>query len=143
MKFANSMDIEVLPVKMENIIHLPLGLLGFEGIKRFVLLVNPEEAPFRWLQVLDDPNIAFIVISPFEVLPNYAPDVSSDDVEFIGLKTPEDALVLNIVTLREGGKATMNLKGPIVINRHSLIGKQVVLNNAADYEVQYALPTVS
>lgn len=137
------MDIEVLPVKMENIIHLPLGLLGFEGIKRFVLLVNPEEAPFRWLQVLDDPNIAFIVISPFEVLPNYAPDVSSDDVEFIGLKTPEDALVLNIVTLREGGKATMNLKGPIVINRHSLIGKQVVLNNAADYEVQYALPTVS
>lgn len=137
------MDIEVLPVKMENIIHLPLGLLGFEGIKRFVLLVNPEEAPFRWLQVLDDPNIAFIVISPFEVLPNYAPDISSDDVEFIGLKTPEDALVLNIVTLREGGKATMNLKGPIVINRHSLIGKQVVLNNAADYEVQYALPTVS
>ena len=105
--------------------------------------MNPEEAPFRWLQVLDDPNTAFIVLSPFEVLPTYAPDISTDDVDFIGLKTPEDALVLNIVTLREGGKATMNLKGPIVINRHTLIGKQVVLNNAADYAVQYALPTVS
>lgn len=143
MKFANSMDIEVLPVRMENIIHLPLGLLGFEEIKRYVLLVNPEEAPFRWLQVLDDPNMAFIVVSPFEILPDYAPDISGEDVEFIGLKTAEDALVLNIVTLRAGGKATMNLKGPVVINRHTLLGKQVVLNNAADYALQYALPTVS
>lgn len=137
------MDIEVLPVRMENIIHLPLGLLGFEEIKRYVLLVNPEEAPFRWLQVLDDPNMAFIVVSPFEILPDYGPDISSEDVEFIGLKTAEDALVLNIVTLRAGGKATMNLKGPVVINRHTLLGKQVVLNNAADYALQYALPTVS
>ena len=33
-------------------------------------------------------------------------------------------------------------QGPIVINRFNLIGKQVILANAADYSVQHPLPTV-
>jgi flagellar assembly factor FliW len=131
---------EMLTVKTENVIQIPLGLLGFEGIKRFVLLSDPEEAPFSWLQVLDDPGLAFVVVSPLELLPDYHPDVSPDDVSFLKIKAPEDALVYAIVTLHDTSQATLNLKGPIVINRQTLVGKQVILANAAAYSVRHPMP---
>jgi flagellar assembly factor FliW len=121
-------------------IELPYGLLGFENVKKFVLLTRPAEEPFMWLKMVGHSEQSFLVISPFGVLPTYRPDVSNDDVEFLGLKTPEDALVLNIVTLRSQGQPTMNLKGPVIINRHTLIGKQVIPNNAARYSLRHPLP---
>ena len=126
----------------ETVIHLPSGLLGFEQVKRYTLSSVPGEEPFQWFRDQNDPRLAFVVVSPFEVLPSYAPDLPAEDVRFLGLETPDDALLLNIVTLRPGGRATVNLKGPIVINRFSLLGKQVVVANAADYSVQHPLPTV-
>jgi flagellar assembly factor FliW len=133
------MDMECLPVKTENVIHIPAGLLGFEQLKRFVLLNEPHEEPFLWLQVLDDPTISFLVLPPFEALPEYQPDLSDEDVKYLALEDPSDALIYNIVTLRPGG-ATINLKGPIVINRFSLRGKQVVLQNASKWSVRHPLP---
>jgi flagellar assembly factor FliW len=124
----------------DNVIHLPLGLLGLEQIKKYMLLASPEEAPFAWLQVMDDPNLAFLVVPVFDVVPGYQPDISHEDVEFLDLNGPEDALVLGIVTMRGNGRATVNLKGPVVINRHTRVAKQVVITNAAEYSLQHPLP---
>jgi flagellar assembly factor FliW len=129
-----------LTVRKENVIRMPLGLLGFEEIKQYVLLSSPEDEPFLWLQMLDDPNHAFLVISPFVLEPDYSPDLSDDDVEFLGLKAPEDALIVNIVTLRNGAGATVNLKGPIVLNRHTMVAKQVIPLNAAQYSLRHPVP---
>jgi flagellar assembly factor FliW len=121
-------------------IKLPMGLLGFEHMKDYLLLANPEEEPFMWLRVKGDASLAFIVINPFLIAPDYHPDVPQVDVDFLGLKEPDDALLFNIVTVHGAGRATVNLKGPIVLNRHTLTGKQVVLANAAEYSVQHPLP---
>lgn len=137
---ADEVEYESLPVRNENIVHLPLGLLGFEHIKRYALLENPDEMPFRWLQVIDNHNLAFLVLPALGMLPEYKPDVPAEDVKFLGLNSPDDALVYNIVTLRARGGATLNLKGPIVINRFTLKGKQVVLSNASAYSIQHPLP---
>ena len=142
MNAVETTKLEPVQVQSENVIHLPLGLLGFEQYKKYVLLANPDEIPFRWLQVLEDPTLAFLVISPFEVVPNYSPEIGDDDSSFIGLKSPDDALIYNIVTLKADGHATMNLKGPIVLNRFTLSGKQVVIANAANYALQHPLPVV-
>lgn len=140
MRFSEQGNVQVVPVKTENIIQMPLGLLGFEDVTEYVLLARPEEAPFWWLQMLKDPNLAFLVVSPFVVLPTYEPDIPAEDVEYLELREPADALVMNIVTLRNGGRATVNLKGPIVINRHTLTAKQVVPTNVADFDLHYPLP---
>ncbi|MGC9034255.1 MAG: flagellar assembly protein FliW [Verrucomicrobiia bacterium] len=121
------------------IITLPLGLLGFEQTKRYMLIADPDEAPFMWLQMVDEPRKSFIVIQPNTFLEKYEPELSDEDVRFLGLTSPEDAVVLNIVTVRGQNNATVNLKGPIVINRNTLIGKQVVPLNATDYSVQHPL----
>ncbi|HTG43168.1 MAG TPA: flagellar assembly protein FliW [Verrucomicrobiae bacterium] len=125
--------------KQETTIRLPMGLLGFEKVTSYRLLADPDEAPFAWLRMVDDANLAFLVISPSYILESYNPEVSEQEVEFLGLKSPEDALLFNIVTLHRDGMATANLKGPIVINRHTLIGKQIVPLNAADCPLQHPL----
>jgi flagellar assembly factor FliW len=122
-------------------VQLPLGLLGFERIKTYSLIAKPDQEPFRWLSVPDGEDLAFLVVPPCFVMPDYAPDLSDDDVDFLEIRNPNDALVFNIVTLKSDGSATVNLKGPIVINRHTLIGKQVVLSQSG-YAIQHPISAV-
>ncbi len=122
----------------ETVIHLPSGLLGFESMKRF-LLTQADEGPFYWMQAENDANLSFLVISPFEVLPEYAPDIPNEDVRALGIECPDDVRLLNIVTLRLNGVSTVNLKGPIVVNRFSRLAKQVVIENSTHYSVQHPL----
>ena len=117
-------------------IQIPAGLLGLEHIKEFELVVNPAEAPFVWLQSAGVPDVAFLLVPPFVVKPDYQPDIARSDVAALGLESAEDALLFNIVTLRGNAPATVNLKGPIVINRLNNLARQVVLSNAADYSVR-------
>ena len=140
MKVAEINENVWLPVKSENIIHIPMGLLGFEKTKQYVLLSNSEEAPFSWLRMLDDSDLAFIVICPFEVFPEYKPDVPDEDMAFLGINKPEDALIYCIVTLRRQGRATVNLKGPVVVNKNTLVAKQVILSNSSDFSLEHPLP---
>ena len=109
-------------------------------MKDYLLIANPAEAPFHWLQVKDDASLAFVVIDPFLAAPDYQPDIPQSDAEAIGLEQVSDALLLNIVTVHGPAHATVNLKGPIVINRRTRVARQVVIANAANYSVQHSLP---
>jgi flagellar assembly factor FliW len=135
MKIADEME-----VAQARRIRIPAGLLGFESMKEFDLIARPDEDPFVRMQSAGKPSLSFVLISPFVVAPEYQPDLPAADVESLGLHTPDDALVLNIVTLKESG-ATVNLKGPIVVNCRTRLARQVVINNAASYSVQHPLPT--
>ena len=104
---------------------------------------NPGEEPFAWLHVEDNSALAFVVIDPFVVLPDYHPDIPKADVEFLQLAEAKDALLLAIVTINDGAQPTVNLKGPIIINRHTHVGKQVIIANAMDYPVKHPLPVAA
>jgi flagellar assembly factor FliW len=123
----------------KGVITLPMGLLGFEQYKRYTLLGSPEEAPFLWLHMLDNDDLSFLVISPFMVMPSYQPDLSEEDSKFLGLENSDDALIFNIVTVHPDGNATVNLKGPIVVNRQTLTGKQCIPRNSASYSLQHPI----
>jgi flagellar assembly factor FliW len=135
-----TIEMETSAAPQTNQVRLPLGILGFEKIKNYALLANPVEKPFAWLRVTENASLAFVVIDPFVILPNYQPDIPQSDVDFLELKDAGDALMLGIVTVHGQNRATVNLKGPIVINRHTHTGKQVIIANAADYSVQHPLP---
>lgn len=120
-------------------IHIPAGLLGLEHIKEYEMVFTPAEEPFVWLQSAGVPDVAFLLISPFIVMNDYRPDISHDDVQSLELTDASDAVVFNIVTLRGVSAATVNLKGPIVMNRRTNLARQVVLNNAADYSVRHPI----
>ncbi|MCS7091220.1 MAG: flagellar assembly protein FliW [Verrucomicrobiota bacterium] len=121
-------------------LRMPTGLLGFESIRDYLLVFDPEETPFGWLQARDGSGLAFVVVDPFLVLPDYRPDLPPPDVALLGLNGPEDAWLVNIVTIHGPNRATINLKGPVVINRRTWMAKQVVIGNATEYSVQHPLP---
>ena len=137
-------NIAVMPVPPPppNTVRLPMGLLGFEHIKEYFLLADPAEEPFLWLQVPNDPNLAFLVISPQAVLPAYKPQFSPEDVASLDLASEADAALLSIVTVRGPNEATLNLKGPIILNRRTMVAKQVIPLNAAEFSVQHPLPVL-
>ena len=122
-------------------IKLPAGLMGFPEVKDLELIHNTEELPFRWLRSIEDRSIAFVVVQPDGLIPDYKLELSDEDVVEINITNPEDALVLNIVTLHNGRpqEATVNLIGPIIVNPETGTGRQVVLRNYQDYSARHPL----
>ncbi|MFQ3547767.1 MAG: flagellar assembly protein FliW, partial [Termitinemataceae bacterium] len=91
---------------------------------------DAEQQPFFWLQSLDVMKVAFILVNPFLFRPDYELDVDDKELRDIGITSPEHALVFSIVTIpADGSPMTANLQGPLVINRESHIGKQLVLTD--------------
>jgi flagellar assembly factor FliW len=140
MKCAEMIDTEMPPVARQDLVRMPNGMLGFEEIKDYLLVTNPDEHPFAWLRVRDNSALAFVVIDPFVAMTDYQPDIPQADVEFLKLNQPDDALLVSVVTIHNQQRATVNLKGPIVINRHTHVAKQVIIANAAVYSVTHPLP---
>jgi flagellar assembly factor FliW len=110
-------------------IKFPLGLLGFETLKEYILL-DAERQPFYWLQSLEVERLAFILIDPFLFRPDYELDVNDEELLDIGLDGPEKALIFSVVTIPpDGNPMTANLQGPLIINRDTRTGKQAVLTD--------------
>ena len=110
-------------------IIFPQGLLGFETLRDYVLL-DAERQPFYWLQSLDNDQVAFILVNPFIFRPDFEANIDNDELGFIGLSDPKTALIFSIVTsLADGSPMTANLQGPLIINRETRTGLQVVLTD--------------
>lgn len=119
-----------IEVSGESVLHMDNGMLGFQDCKRYVLLEDRPGTHLKWLQSVDDPDVAFIVVNPTEFVGDYSIELSDDDAESLGLESPEDAVILTTVTLSpDRREVTTNLLGPVVINSGTLAAKQIVLQD--------------
>lgn len=118
-----------LQIKDEDIIVFPSGILGFDDVKRYVLLEHSEDGAFHILQAVDDPAVAFVLIDPRTFRPDYKIDIDPAQVAALALDDEADAVVMAIVTVPEGDPAgmTANLRAPLVFNVRKRLGCQVVL----------------
>ncbi|MGE0633854.1 MAG: flagellar assembly protein FliW [Pseudobdellovibrionaceae bacterium] len=119
-------------VTAEDIISFPEGILGFNQLKNFVLLDDPTDEIFAWLQACDAPDIAFPVLEPelFSAAAN--PSLSKADMEALKLKGPERARSFCIITIPDDPtQMTANMKAPVFINITERVGRQCVLQDNA------------
>ena len=114
-----------LEVAEDKVIKFQAGLLGFPHIQRYVLL-DYEDTPVKWLQAIDDADIAFIVMEPVLLVRDYAINPDATMRQALALETEEDLAVLTVVRV-ENGKVIANLKGPLLFNSRLKIGLQAVL----------------
>ncbi len=125
-----------------NTFTLPHGLIGFQRYNRAELLYVPEHLPFLWMKLhsMTD-SVHFLVIEPGGLIPGYEPEIFDDDAFTLDLTDASEAMVLNVVTLRDQNPldATVNLIGPIIVNRRLRIGRQVVISNYSRYDAKHAL----
>lgn len=120
-----------IDIEEDKIITFKREILGFPRAKRFVLLPHRESSPFYWLQCLDQPDLAFVVVNPGIFVMDYSFDLPDDIQEELLIKGTGDVAILVIVTIERGKEAsriTANLLGPIVINARLRLAGQVVLN---------------
>jgi flagellar assembly factor FliW len=116
-----------IEVEERQRVVFPQGLFGFEDLTDYVLL-DAERQPFYWLQSLDQEKVAFVLINPFLIRADYEANIGNDELEEIGINAPEKALIFSIVTIPpDGGPMTVNLQGPLAINRDTHQGKQAIL----------------
>lgn len=112
-----------------SIIKIPRGMLGFERFTRFCIIEHRVDSPLKWLQSIDQGDLAFIVTDPSQFFQDYEVEVSDPDVEFLEIQSPNEAVVMSLVTINKDNEVTTNLLGPIVVNARTLVGLQVVLQN--------------
>lgn len=115
-------------------------ILGYDKIERYVLIDNSPESPFKWLQAIEDPNIAFPVTFPAYFGLDYQYVIPEEKAKKLELADPENMLSFNIVSIPQGKpeESTVNLAGPIVINIENKKGLQLVLADGK-YNIRHKL----
>jgi len=105
------------PVRNASL-HFAAGIPGFPHLRTFTLARwGSEESPFMTMTAERDPDVGFVVVSPFLYYPDYEFDLDDATAERLGICSPDDVHVLCIITLHDRPEeATANLLGPIVIN---------------------------
>jgi flagellar assembly factor FliW len=121
-------------------VTFPAGLPGFPHAHRFRLAPwGPAGSPYLLLSAIDNPEIGFVLVPPWVFYPDYEFEMDAPSAERLGLNESGDAVVFAVVTVGERPEeATLNLLGPIVVNRRTHEAAQVVLP-ASGYSVRARL----
>ncbi|WP_312573458.1 flagellar assembly protein FliW [Clostridium sp.] len=125
----NSKHHGVINYSEEDIIFFKNGLPGFEDLKKFIVFPLKDNDSFSIIHSIEE-DLGIILISPFMVKENYEFKLKENFVEELKIKEPNEVMVYTTVTLNSNiEKITTNLKAPIVINRFSKLGKQIIIDN--------------
>ena len=136
---VNSVRFGQLEVPDDKIITMEKPILGFEQVCRYCLVEVDEIRPFLWLQAVDEPALAFLVVNPLAFYPNYKIEVNSKEIGDLDIVRASSVETYAIVTVPEDPKEmSVNLQGPILINTENGRAKQLVLVNS-DYQVRHIL----
>ncbi len=121
-----------IEVDEERIITMTTPFLGFPESNSFVLLPHSSTSPFMWFQSLDNPKLAFVVIQPAVINPEYSPTINSQVSSELMVSAGDELELLLILTIPAGppSEITANLLGPIVINAKKRLAKQMLLDPA-------------
>lgn len=121
-------DIEV---DERTLLMMPSGIIGFPHATRYVILDHDRPAPFKWLQAVDDPDLAFVIMDPGDLPCDYPILLQPQDVADLNLQAPSEAAVFVIVTIRgpDPRGITANLRGPVVVNERTRFAKQLILSD--------------
>ncbi|MBF0510048.1 MAG: flagellar assembly protein FliW [Deltaproteobacteria bacterium] len=114
----------------QQIIRMDRGVLGFEKRKLYTIIERPEDFPFKWLQSLNDPGLAFVIMDPLLFKPDYRIQISSAEAEIIKADDISKCIVFVIISVpTDPSQMTANLLGPIILNTEKRLATQVVLSD--------------
>ena len=126
-----------IKVKDEEVINFTKPILGFDDCRQYLLIESESIFPTFWLQSINDPNLAFPVISPYSVDENYSLKIEALDLDDIRLKSIDDALVLTLMVVPQTiSSIRTNLRAPIIYNPEKKVAKQLILRDEK-YPIHY------
>jgi len=115
-----------------EIIQIKRGLIGFPQHTRFVVINPGPDSALFWLQSVDDPELAFVIASPYLFEPEYRLNFGPGVLSEIEAEDLKDLVVYVLVTIPRGRPEAMtaNLIGPLPINPKANLAEQLVVEES-------------
>lgn len=120
------------PVQIEesDLLTFSEGILGFADLTKFVLLDDPTDDIFAWLQSCEAAAIAFPILEPELFTENYKVNLAKTDYESLKMEDMSKARLFSIITIPDDPTLmTANLKAPVVVNVANHLARQCVLQD--------------
>lgn len=114
-----------LAVDVDDLLHFPHGVIGFEDCRQWLLLADPANSAVGWLQSADRPETALAVVSPRRFQPDYRVKLAENKLSPLAMAEHDRLYVLCVVS-KKTGSCVMNLRAPILINLDRRLGYQLV-----------------
>jgi flagellar assembly factor FliW len=114
----------------ESVLRVLGGVIGFPDLLGYVLIQRPNDAPFYWLQSIDDPSMALVLLDPQIFKPDYQPTLPEGLKAELKAENGEITL-FSIITIPQGRphEMTANLLGPLAVCPSSHLARQLVLDD--------------
>lgn len=124
----------------EDLFFFPDGLFGFPELKYYLpLCPNADDDSMLLLQSTEKPEIAFVVINPVFLRPDYAPVLTPSELAYLNVSNSDELSYFVICILRNDYlENTVNLKCPLAVNPQTHTGMQIILENT-DYDYRHSL----
>lgn len=129
-----------IDIEEGRIFKFALPIIGFNELKDFVIVDINKDSFFKWLQSVEDPALAFPVVSVFSMNVDYSVDIPDNVVELLKIKNVENLLVMNIASIPQNDPqgTTINLLAPIIFNLDEQLAGQVILSGSG-YDISFPL----
>ncbi len=124
---------------VEGVVTFSEGLPGFEEHRQFVLVASPDMEPFTVMQGVQAEAPSFVAVDPRVVDGAYPTTLDRVDLARLAAHEKEPLLWLAIVAAHEDGRATANLRAPVVINPGTMRGIQIIAVESP-YRIDHPLP---
>ncbi len=116
--------------RKEELLTFPKGLFGFEEEKSFLLIPFSDEGTLFSLQSTSTPELAFTLMHPFSLAPDYAPQLRAEELEALGVKQSEELYYYVMCTVKEPVReSTVNMRCPLAINPDTRTAMQTILED--------------
>ena len=114
----NTLRFGEIEIEENRIFDFVLPIIGFDKLRKFVILEPNKDALFKWLQAVEDPALAFPIISVAALEFDYIVDLPDSTVEALGITSADAVLVMNITSIPQDNPkgTTINLLAPLIFN---------------------------
>ena len=129
-----------IDIEENRIFNFVMPIIGFDMLHKFIILDPNKDTLFKWLQSIEDPALAFPIISVSALNLDYTIDLPDNIVETLDIKNVESLLVMNITSIPQDNPkgTTINLLAPLIFNLDNQNAAQVVLSGSG-YDISYPM----
>ena len=95
----NTLKFGEIEIEESRIFNFVLPVIGFDELTKYIILDPKKDTLFKWLQSVEDPSLAFPIISVISLNMDYSIDVADNVVSALEITNPESLLVMNITSI--------------------------------------------
>ena len=133
-KFGN------IEIEESRVFDFVLPVIGFDDLSKYIILEPNKDTLFKWLQSVEDPGLAFPIISVASLNYDYSIDISDDVIQSLDITNAESILVMNVTSIPQDNPrgTTINLLAPLIFNLDNQKAGQIVLSGSG-YDISYPM----